>query len=149
MSAQPGDTITSLRMSAVTSPDSSATPAPIIAPIISPTAVKLMKFGISDEYMKRMPSAFSRLRISVVDDLDLVGLGVDALERDRRAEERQSTADSTITMAIRIRKMTTGCGTMFPTRSTPSRNRCITVFGGRSALNRQPSPPPRVPSNSP
>jgi hypothetical protein len=38
-----------LRISAVTSPDSSATPAPIIATIIRPTAVKLMKFGISDE----------------------------------------------------------------------------------------------------
>ena len=58
--------MTSLRISAVTRPDSSATPAPIIAAIISPTAVKLMKFGISDEYMKRMPSVFSRLRIAVV-----------------------------------------------------------------------------------
>lgn len=47
-------------------PRSSATPAPIIATIISPTAVKLMKFGISDEYMKRMPSIVSRLWIAVL-----------------------------------------------------------------------------------
>jgi hypothetical protein len=38
-------------------------------------------------------------------------------------------ADNTITMAIRIRKMTTGCGTILPTLSTPSRNFCIIVFG--------------------
>ena len=66
MSAQRGETTTSLRISAVTSPDSSATPAPIIAAIIRPTAVKPMKLGISDSYMNRMPSALSRLRIAVV-----------------------------------------------------------------------------------
>ena len=34
-----------------------------------------------------------------------------------------------MTIPIRARKITTGWGTMFPTFSIPSRNRCITVFG--------------------
>jgi hypothetical protein len=38
-------------------------------------------------------------------------------------------------MAIRIRKMTTGWGTMFPTFSTPSRNLCIAVFGAAFAVD--------------
>jgi hypothetical protein len=46
-----------------------------------------------------------------------------------------STADRTMTMAIRIRKMTTGWGTMFPTFSTPSRNLCIAVFGAAFAVD--------------
>ncbi len=44
--AQPGETATSLRMSALISPASSATPTPIIATMISPTAVKPMKLGM-------------------------------------------------------------------------------------------------------
>ena len=37
-----------------------------MATIISPTAVKPMKLGMSDAYMKRMPSAVSRLRTAMV-----------------------------------------------------------------------------------
>jgi hypothetical protein len=37
-----------LRISAFTSPDSSMTPAPIIAPISRPTATKPVKFGIRE-----------------------------------------------------------------------------------------------------
>jgi hypothetical protein len=32
-------------------------------------------------------------------------------------------------MAIKIRKMITGCGTLLPTLSTTSKIRCIAVFG--------------------
>ena len=53
-------------MSAFTRPASSATPAPTMATIMSPTAVKLMKFGISRSYMKRIPSAVSKLLAAVV-----------------------------------------------------------------------------------
>jgi|UPI0004B39C8F hypothetical protein len=33
-------------------------------------------------------------------------------------------------MAMRIRNITTGCGTLFPTRSTVSRALCVIVFDG-------------------
>ncbi len=33
-----------------------------------------------------------------------------------------------MSIPIRMRKMTTGWGTMFPTLSTPSRNLCIELF---------------------
>ena len=45
-----------------------------------------------------------------------------------------STTDSTMTIAIKMRKMTTGWGTMFPTSSTMSRNLCIVVFGAAAAF---------------
>ena len=98
-----------------------------------PTAVKAMKLGTSDSYMKRMPSALIRLRISV---LAISISCVVELMRSKltAAPNMPSTADKTMTIAIRIRKMTTGWGTMFPTRSTPSRNRCITVFGATTAV---------------
>ena len=76
-------------MRAVTRPEASATPAPIMAAIMRPTAVKLMKFGISDAYMNRTPSADTRLRRAVVACLDLVGLRVDRLEGHGRAERAQ------------------------------------------------------------
>jgi len=57
--------ITSLRIRALTSPEVSATAAPTMATIIRPTAAKPMKFGINEVYMKRMPSAVSRLRTSI------------------------------------------------------------------------------------
>ncbi len=46
--AQLGETATSLRMSALIRPEASATPTPIIATMMSPTAVKPMKFGMTD-----------------------------------------------------------------------------------------------------
>ena len=133
--------ITSLRISAVTRPDSSATPAPIIATIIRPTAVKLMKFGISEVYMNRMPSTLRRLRIAVV---AVSILCVSGLIRSKvtPAPNRLSTADRTITIAIRIRKITTGWGTRLPTASTVSRTLCMVVFGasapGFAVLIRRP-----------
>jgi hypothetical protein len=64
--AHGGATTTSLRINALTSPASSATPAPIIAAIKSPTAVKLMKFGIIELYRNRTPSADHKLRTDCV-----------------------------------------------------------------------------------
>src|SRR5262245_11126161 len=61
-----GATITSFRISALTRPAVSATPTPSIATMMTPTAVKFMKFWTTPEYMKRMPSAVSRLRTEVV-----------------------------------------------------------------------------------
>ena len=81
--------MTSLRISAVTRPDSSATPAPIIAAIMSPTAVKLMKFGISDAYMKRMPSRVQQAADLGGRGLDLVRVRVDAFEGDGGAEQAE------------------------------------------------------------
>ncbi|MNT86537.1 hypothetical protein D3C72_2268350 [compost metagenome] len=45
------------------------------------------------------------------------------------------TADRAMTIPMRIRKMTTGWGTMFPTFSTVSRNLCMLVFGAAAALD--------------
>jgi hypothetical protein len=114
-------------MRALTRPEASATPAPIMAPIIRPTAVKLMKFGMKELYMKRMPSAFKSPLRSVRTDSTLFvsGLMISAVTP---APNQLSTVDRTITMPIRIRKITTGWGTMLPTFSMPSRKRCITVF---------------------
>jgi len=53
-------------MIADTSPAASATPTPSIATMITPVAVKLMKFCTTREYMNRMPSAVSRLRAAAV-----------------------------------------------------------------------------------
>ncbi len=66
VSAQLGEMITSLRISAFTSPEASATPTPTIATMITPTAWKFMKFVTTPVNMKRMPSAVSRLRAAVV-----------------------------------------------------------------------------------
>lgn len=57
---------TILRTSAAISPDSSASPTPIIATTITPTAPKPRKLPTIDVNMKRMPSAESRLRTVVV-----------------------------------------------------------------------------------
>ena len=55
---------TSLRIRAPTNPEYSATPTPIIATRIRPTAVKPRKLGTNDVNMKRMPSPVSRPLIS-------------------------------------------------------------------------------------
>ena len=47
-------------------PAVSATPTPSIATMMTPTAVKFMKFWTTPAYMKRMPSLDSRLRTEVV-----------------------------------------------------------------------------------
>ena len=57
---------TILRTIVAISPDSSATPTPIIATMMTPTAPKPMKFGTIEVTRKRMPSADSRLRTVVV-----------------------------------------------------------------------------------
>ncbi len=61
-----GAIATSLRTSVAIRPDSSASPTPIIATRITPTPVKPRKFATGEVSMKRMPSAESRLRTSVV-----------------------------------------------------------------------------------
>ena len=57
---------TILRTSVAIRPDSSATPTPIMATMMTPTAPKFMKFGTIEVKRKRMPSAESRLRTVVV-----------------------------------------------------------------------------------
>ena len=57
---------TILRTSVAISPDSSATPTPIIATMITPTAPNPRKFGTIEVKRNRMPSADSRLRTAVV-----------------------------------------------------------------------------------
>ena len=57
---------TILRTSVAIRPNSSATPTPIIATMITPTAPKFMKFGTIEVKIKRMPSAESRLLTVVV-----------------------------------------------------------------------------------
>ncbi len=57
---------TTLRTSVAIRPDSSATPTPIMATMMTPTAPKFMKFGTIDVNRNRMPSAESRLRTVVV-----------------------------------------------------------------------------------
>ena len=61
-----GATSTILRTSVAISPDSSASPTPIIATMITPTAPKPRKFGTIEVNMKRMPSPESRLCTVVV-----------------------------------------------------------------------------------
>ena len=56
-----GATFTSLRISASMRPLASATPTPSIATMMTPTALKSMKFLTTFSYMNRMPSADSRL----------------------------------------------------------------------------------------
>ena len=57
---------TILRTSVAIRPDSSATPTPIIATMITPTAPKPRKFGTIEATRKAMPSPESRLRTVVV-----------------------------------------------------------------------------------
>jgi len=59
--AQGGETTTSLRMSAFTRPASSATPTPTMATMMTPTALRFMKFCTTEVNMNRMPSSVSRL----------------------------------------------------------------------------------------
>ena len=61
-----GAVATSLRTSAAISPDSSASPTPIIATRITPTPVNPRKFATGDVNMNRMPSGASRLRTLAV-----------------------------------------------------------------------------------
>jgi hypothetical protein len=55
-----------LRISALIRPFSSATPTPTIATMITPTALKFMKFWTTPVNMNRIPSTVSRLRATVV-----------------------------------------------------------------------------------
>ena len=66
VSALGGATITSLRISALTSPADSATPTPTMATMITPTALKFMKFCTTPVNMNRMPSVVSSPRTAVV-----------------------------------------------------------------------------------
>ncbi|MNP61207.1 hypothetical protein D3C76_1563650 [compost metagenome] len=80
-----------------------------------------------------MPSAFSRLRIAVlVSSISYVS----GLMRSNVTEAPKALrmTESTMTIAIRIRNITTGCGTMLPTFSTPSRNLCINVLESELAV---------------
>ncbi len=54
-----------MRISARTSPASSATPTPTMAMMITPTALKPMKLATTPVYMNRMPSMVSSPRASV------------------------------------------------------------------------------------
>ena len=82
--------------------------------------------------MNRMPSTVSKLRNSVV---AISTLWVSGFIRSNvtAAPMRLRMADRTMTMPMRIRKITTGCGTMFPTLSTTSRIFCMTVLDSAAA----------------
>ena len=61
-----GAAATILRTRVAISPDSSATPTPIIATRMTPTPVKPRKFATGEVSMNRMPSGASRLRTDAV-----------------------------------------------------------------------------------
>jgi len=64
--AHVGAAPTSLRMSDPSRPDSSATPAPIIAMKVTATTPNPAKLLTKEEKMNRMPSTDNRLRIAIV-----------------------------------------------------------------------------------
>jgi len=66
VSAHFGAAPTSLRISEPSRPDSSATPAPIIATKVTPMTAKPAKLLTNDEKMKRIPSIEIRLLIGMV-----------------------------------------------------------------------------------
>ncbi len=68
--------------------------------MITPTALKFMKFWTRPVNMNRMPSTVSRLRAAVLAGSISSGRGVVGLVADTRAQA-PSTADSTMTMPIR------------------------------------------------
>src|SRR5215467_6729208 len=74
--------------------------------------------------MKRIPSAMKRLfAAAVVSSIALVfGL---TCENVALAPIMYISCESRIRMTIRAMKITAGCGTLFPTRSTPSSMRCM------------------------
>src|SRR5215831_3704780 len=79
---------------------------------------------MTEEYMKRIPSAVSRLfAAAVVSSIALV-LGL-TCENVALAPTMYISCESRIRMTIRAMKITAGCGTLFPTRSTPSSIRCM------------------------
>src|SRR5215467_12201152 len=74
--------------------------------------------------MKRIPSAMKRLfAAAVVSSIALV-LGL-TCENVALAPIMYISCESRIRMPIRATKITAGCGTLFPTRSTPSSMRCM------------------------
>ena len=72
-----------------------------------------------------MPSMLSRLRSTVVTGSIFWVWGL-IWSTVTDVPNRLRMAERPITIAIRMRKMTTGCGTLLPTASTASRNRSIT-----------------------
>jgi hypothetical protein len=75
-----------------------------------------------------MPSPSNRLRSDVV-VVSIACVSGLILSSVTAVSKKLRITDKTMTIPIRARKITTGWGTMFPTFSIPSRNRCITVFG--------------------
>lgn len=65
VSAHFGAARTSLRINEPSSPDSSATPAPIIATKVTPITAKPAKLFTKDEKMNRMPSIEIKLLIGM------------------------------------------------------------------------------------
>ena len=88
-----GATATSLRMSAPISPADSATPTPSMATMITPTALKFMKFG--DDPLEHEADAFGRQE--ALDGgrggLDLAGLRVSRLVGDARPQQIEDVGE--------------------------------------------------------
>src|SRR5262245_23258281 len=122
-----GAICTILRTRASIRPDLSATPIPIMATRMIPTGPKFMKLATADVQMKRMPSADNRPWTFVVTSSTSWVCGL--IRRYVALTPRYcSTCESNTRIAIRRKNSTAGCGTAFPTRSTVSRARFISVL---------------------
>src|SRR5262245_35018392 len=121
-----GASCTILRIRASIRPDLSANPMPIIATRMIPTGPKFMKLATTEVEMKRIPSADNRPWTVVVTSSTSWVCGL-----TRRyvalTPSHCSTCESNTRTAVRRENSTAGCGTAFPTRSTVSRTRFISV----------------------
>src|SRR5262245_37001002 len=122
-----GATRTILRTRASIRPDLSATPMPIIATRMIPTGPKFMKFATTEVEIKRIPSADNRPWTFIVTSATSWVCGL-IRRYVALTPSHCSTCESKIKIAIRRENNTAGCGTAFPTRSTASRARFISVL---------------------
>src|SRR5215470_12714358 len=122
-----GAICTILRTRASIRPDLSATPIPIMATRMIPTGPKFMKLATADVQMKRMPSADNRPWTFVVTSSTPWVCGL-IRRYVALTPSHCSTCESNTKIAIRREKSTAGCGTAFPTRSTVSSARFISVL---------------------
>ena len=130
--ARGGVTLTSRLMNEEIRPTSSAMPTPIMATTMTPTTPKLLKLATGDVNTNRSPSASRRLCAATV---TVIGSSapICACSNVTVLPAAWKIAESTMMNAMRMRKMITGWGTLFPATSIPSRTFWRTDRGGATS----------------
>src|SRR5262245_47385809 len=122
-----GAICTIFRTRASIRPDLSATPMPIMATRMIPTGPKFMKLATTEVQIKRIPSADNRPWTFVVMSSTSWVCGL-IRRYVALVPSHCSTCESNTKIAVRRENSTAGCGTAFPTRSTVSSVRFISVW---------------------